>query len=735
MTQFYFIFHIQTTKDFVLDTSHIEDLEWPSIIYFSWELFNEKRALIKEERIYIQPNNPNNSENLLGNVQSNPLNTSTPFKDVFKKIEEILKHYNPILVSYNCEFSLNTIIANLSRNKIDFDMSTYKYVCIMKESISFCDLPNLTPPKLKELYYLLFHITPNSVERYMEEKKVISKSFFKLIDLDVINIENRKTGIPNDISEIDTAEINIAIEAYISDLNKYPLFYEFRTLSFLTSEEIKNEVKERFNKFYQTAKAKCIEIPYDRIINRILTSLHVTDIVIKYILVKHLKERVKIFSSIENYEDSAHTNINEECIKQGKGIVIKVDISNCYESIEHKRLIETICKELQLKKKSNYIKMLSNALTVNCEGIDGRLFKKKKGLIIGNKADEYLAEFFLEKINDKILDQGISVNRAADEFIFYTTTFSSARKTFKIIQTIIEDYGLSINNSKTIIKDYRPTEYVKKIELKVESNFKGLTLVEDPEYGTIDYDSYPTCEYYFTETNNVRNIDHVTILNKNKNFISNDIDIDSYKSALIFLRRMTLSKISIEKYETRYNSRNLIYEPECDNSYSMPDEISELHNLDLFAFSMDNLQKIKKIIYLYPKSEYYTALAIQILVFIATNTVHFTNIEDLENENLNTKEKESNDLCVESNLIIIEVLCSEDVHEYQKYILLRYLFKKNNELSIDKRHYEVKTINCNLINMNINSNVFENRVLDEVKKIKSETRYYPLIMICSEILK
>jgi hypothetical protein len=115
--------------------------------------------------------------------------------------------------------------------------------------------------------------------------------------------------------------------------------------------------------------------------------------------------------------------------------------------------------------------------------------------------------------------------------------------------------------------------------------------------------------------------------------------------------------------------------------------------LDLSIYDVENIDKLLKIIYQFPKSEYYSFLAIDILVFIALNSAHCSNfhfgLEYLDMPEITVKVTKA---CEFANIAITEILESDNIHDYQKYLLLRRLYKNTQDLDYSFDNYSIKQV-------------------------------------------
>jgi DNA polymerase-3 subunit epsilon len=719
MESYYLIIDIETTGLPKNWNETVENLDnWPGIIEIAWQLFNHRNSLVHEKAFLIKPIGYELSDeiqNITGITSEEVNKNGVPVLIALQALSSVLLVFKPTIVAHNCNFDTKVIQAHLINNGINLKLESFYQICTMKESTIFCDLPNLKFPKLSELYQKLFEITPNNLHRALEDVRATSKSFFKLIELGVINIEHPSNISSCDIELPTSNEIIEALDKYKSDLNKYPLFYDINELKSASDTLIIDIVQDIFNKYYQTSKAKVFEIPYNQVINRDVISLRVKDIIVRYILAKHLKNSTNFLTSFDKYDEKTINELFESQLKSGNQIVIKIDIKNCYESIEHSMLVTDICKDLNLNDSSLFFNVLSKSLKVIYEDGDRNDICKQKGLLLGSKPDEYFAEYFLEKIAIKIEESNIYVIRIADEFIFFSDSFCAAREKFKNICQIIESFNLEVNNSKTSVTDHRPSVLSNKLDFRRKILYdSSCPLPDDDSYIFIEVDT----------KNDIICDDDLVFSNS-----CESKEINSYEEAISFLKHLLHSQISVDKYQKKYPFDKYFLN-EADNQFNDFRNGNAICGFSIF--SVDNVEKLKKIIIYYPKNQYYSALAIQLLVFIAKNTWYMTdsNIEEVMTDYYVNIHKSH----IAANLSILDLVDSNDIHDYQKYILLRCIYKSKNNFTFDFEEYSASVIyHQDEIEQDCYDQTFQDKLLSIVNIINTKTNYYPLKMICTEI--
>jgi hypothetical protein len=85
-------------------------------------------------------------------------------------------------------------------------------------------------------------------------------------------------------------------------------------------------------------------------------------------------------------------------------------------------------------------------------------------------------------------------------------------------------------------------------------------------------------------------------------------------------------------------------------------------------------------------------MALEILVFVAKNTSYNAfycyDKEKFQHLGFSHLVSKLSEICELSNVAIIELLRSNNIHEYQKYLLIRSLYKNANDLNFSLKNYK-----------------------------------------------
>lgn len=164
--------------------------------------------------------------------------------------------------------------------------------------------------------------------------------------------------------------------------------------------------------------------------------------------------------------------------------LLKTDISSFYDSISHKYLITAICEELNITEENQFMRLFSKTLKYKVcyySITDGSVNDtyNSSGIPIGNEAEGFLANIFLKKADEALLESKVTFGRYVDDYRIFSNSKKDALKASMILQESLLKIGINLNSSKTklieakeeiisVINQTKPSveEYIEEIELK-----------------------------------------------------------------------------------------------------------------------------------------------------------------------------------------------------------------------------------------------------------------------------
>lgn len=153
---------------------------------------------------------------------------------------------------------------------------------------------------------------------------------------------------------------------------------------------------------------------------------------------------------------------------ENSNCMLKTDISSFYDSISHEYLLSAISRKLNITNESYFMILFSRTLkfkTCYYSILDGRLCEtyNSQGIPIGNSAEGFIANIFLNEVDEALFNLGIIFGRYVDDFRFFTNKKSESLQALKILQEFLLKIGLNLNTSKTKIIEAQETiiEFIK----------------------------------------------------------------------------------------------------------------------------------------------------------------------------------------------------------------------------------------------------------------------------------
>ena len=177
---------------------------WPYIVQFSWLICDLEKGTIENVKDYIVQipegmDIPPDSTKIHGITTKQMREKGHPIKDILWNFHKDLKSIQYI-VAHNLNFDKTIIRVELHRNGYPNLFVRKKYIefCTMNYGTGICKLPRknkwngqtrLKPPKLIELYKILFDETPENLHNSLIDVLVCFRCFYKMImNCDIFDI-------------------------------------------------------------------------------------------------------------------------------------------------------------------------------------------------------------------------------------------------------------------------------------------------------------------------------------------------------------------------------------------------------------------------------------------------------------------------------------------------------------------------------------------------------------------
>ena len=181
---------------------------------------------------------------------------------------------------------------------------------------------------------------------------------------------------------------------------------------------------------------------------------------------EHFREKSDYIEGIKN------------CIRVALGYkyCLKVDISNCYNSIYTHSIAWAICGKAEAKK--YHVKEEPKTLKPIYELAD-KLDKRTRalknnetnGIVVGPFTSRIFSEIILARIDKNLYQKGFCFRRYVDDYKFYFRTEAQAQESLSVIEKVLNEYNLNLNTAKTEITKF-PFEVISQMQNTYETAFE-----------------------------------------------------------------------------------------------------------------------------------------------------------------------------------------------------------------------------------------------------------------------
>ena len=225
---------------------------------------------------------------------------------------------------------------------------------------------------------------------------------------------------------------------------------------------------------YRLIMCECIS---DKIVNHAVSSYILLPALEHKLIYSNVATRKNMGSGLDN--DLVYNYLNKLNLKNKKIYILKIDIKKYFYNINHDILFEMIKKDIKdkdalriikiildstdedyvnqnindaVKSKINWVKRLNISSGEKIKKINELkglpVYKKGKGLGIGNMTSQILAIYYLNEI-DHFIKEELKCKyyvRYMDDLIFFGTNYQKLKLIFDRIRTKIENLDLELND-------------------------------------------------------------------------------------------------------------------------------------------------------------------------------------------------------------------------------------------------------------------------------------------------
>lgn len=167
---------------------------WPRLVQLGYILCDYNRRIIAQGSSIIKPRGfhiPYKSSLIHSITTEIAIKKGIEIEKAFNLLIELLQDAD-LIVGHNVKFDIDIIDAEYYRLNRTTILSGIRHICTKEKSTAFCNLPNNKWPKLEELHLKLFGKKIKGAHDALSDIIATKDCFWKLIDLDIIHLENHE---------------------------------------------------------------------------------------------------------------------------------------------------------------------------------------------------------------------------------------------------------------------------------------------------------------------------------------------------------------------------------------------------------------------------------------------------------------------------------------------------------------------------------------------------------------
>lgn len=172
----------------------------------------------------------------------------------------------------------------------------------------------------------------------------------------------------------------------------------------------------------------------------------------------------------------------EQLRNQGYLWVVDADIHRFFDQVDHVLLIQQIAQLVDDQAILDLIQLWLKATIVD----NKQRYQLKKGLPQGSPISPMLANLFLDRLDETLLDKQYKIIRYADDFVILCQSEKQAKRALQLSGDVLEQLRLCFNETKTSITHFNHgfrflgVEFIRSLAIKSKPDIK-LDLIQQTQ--------------------------------------------------------------------------------------------------------------------------------------------------------------------------------------------------------------------------------------------------------------